>query len=193
MSGAAVTPRRLHKIDVGQKSEPSASGTNAKLRRTHDEYGQVVLGNTTVQTAPTPDEIMDLRHNLFSAMPSHGVHVPAVHALNPQHYRDPSTIIITPPISHLPDQCDFLDPSIAPSLEVDVEWKPLPISLTPTQNIVDSNCSVEDKQELVLNALQYNDGERAEVERLTRGQSTNIEWFYQRMGSITASNGAVTP
>ena len=179
LSGAKVHPQTLDDIQVSRKNDGG-------LRRTADDYGQQILGSQTGQNPPNPDDIMILRHELFLATHGTGIYVPAVHVLNPSRFRTEPFVSPDPP-TQLPDVCDDLSPHLVPSSVVEVKSKPLPIGLLPAETVLPMVCSLEEKKLQVLKMASLSNEEREDIEMLTRGQSSNLEWFVQRMGAITGS------
>lgn len=170
-SAASVEPKRLAEIKVGKQDH----GT-AKIRRTSCDYGKIVLSQTR-QQQPTSQQIMKLRGDLFKATQHLGVHVPAVHVLTPKNF--PSDNPEPPQYVHcLPEQLSWSDPRLLPTIQVAVTSKPLPVALLPSEGM-----SVNE----FMQSVHFSDEQRAEVERITRGQRETLEWYHQRMGSITST------
>ncbi|XP_064646745.1 uncharacterized protein LOC135499736 [Lineus longissimus] len=158
--GSNVPPKRLDDIRVKKKAITTQ-------RRTLDEYGANVLPSM-VSKQPSSQLILKLRDNLYQATQHLGQHVPAVNVLTPENFSD-SRNPTPPPLTVLPDKADALDPAILPARVETVKTKPLPIALHQGLN------------------FSFSDDARAEIEDITKGQSNNVEWFKQKMGSLGGS------
>ncbi len=107
--------------------------------------------------------------------------VPAVHVLTPENFSDDSHIQITPePITSLPLTIEKNDPRLFPTRQETVESKPLPISCTPSH-------SNETVSEFISKVEHMIPQDRTQVEKITRGQSSNSEWYNQRAGCVTST------
>ena len=117
---------------------------------------------------------MLLQSALAQATEHLGIYVPAVHVLSRGNF----PIGPVPPpnaTTSLPDSMSQDDPRLLPVDLEEVESLPLPIALRGPN---------------ISQSVLLSDEDRSSVEKATRGQSTNVEWFRQRMGSITASSMA---
>lgn len=180
MTGAAVEPQVLEDIKVGDgKSVPA-------IRRISSDYGNLVLGSAHLPP-PNKDAILELRAGLFAATHHLGVTIPAVHALQPNLYQ---TAPPSPPFAAqtMPPILNELSHYIVPNSEVSVHSKPTPVALyNEYKTILSSSDVSQEAKERFINSLQYNAEDLIHIEEITRGQSLNIEWYKQRMGSVTSS------
>jgi hypothetical protein len=153
------------------------------IRRIVSDYGTLILGSKT-RKKPHLNAILELRDSLFQATHHIGRYVPAVHALQPGRFREgPATL---PDLQEtLPSV--MLDFDLPYSAEIDCTSTPSPIAFMPLPDIRSDDTDLTDAKARFLSNLQYPDAAYLQIEEMTRGQSKNISWYQQRMGSITSS------
>lgn len=76
-----------------------------------------------------------------------------------------------------PDVMEELDSRIAPAYNIGVDTRPTPVAFRPTVLPADS----------FADTIVCSEEEAATVEKVMRGQSTNVEWYHQKMGCIGGS------
>lgn len=138
-----------------------------------------------------PDLTAELRFKLLNATQNLGCCIPAVHALCSSRFEH--DIIETVPNLQLPEVSDILSPELAHYSEVEIYASPFPIAYLPHKTF-DSTKAVgfEEEKNRFINSVSYSKTELESICKLTVGQSKNVEWYNQRMGSLTASNfGAI--
>lgn len=174
-----MPPKKLDDIMVGE-------GERRKKRRTVGDYGKIVHGSEV--QPPSFESILLFRQRLFDATQHVGVHVPAVYALNPTRFQ--ATSVRSPaPISKLPEICSYLSPYIAVGREVCVEAKPLPICFIRqyADAVPENSPTMEDQKYMLYESIRYSSLDINVIEEITRGQSTNLDWYLQRLGCVTSS------
>lgn len=157
-----------------------------KRRKTSHSTGQA-RADVTPHTEPLdPDNISELRFRLLNAGLPGGNCVPAVHALFSGRFGNASDGI--PVLDHLQPSYDFLSGDIAYCCELTASSVPQPISLLP-HKLFASYRSVGYEQERArfIQSVLFTEAECLQITEVTAGQSQNVEWFRQRMGSLTAS------
>lgn len=139
-------------------------------------------------TAPLSlDAMLKLRGDLLNATLDLGCEVPAVYALSADRLK--SVELSLPPVVELPSVTDILSPYLAHAYDIEVSNTPLPIAFLPHKVFDSSNMpGFEEEQQHFLQSIVFTDADRKKISEITTGQSKNIEWFNQRMGSLTASN-----
>ena len=158
---------------------------NSAIRRITEDYGKTVLGSAT-GTEPSFDDVAALRESIFAATHHLGVYPPAVHALEPVRFR--SSVAGPSVIESLPEVVPELSSLLAPSANISIESRPLPPALLPHQTVATVNdFRYEKLKETFLEKLFYSDWDRQKTEELTRGQSSNLEWYQSRWGAVTSS------
>ena len=165
---AGIAPKLWKDIKI-RKSETMTQ------RRTADEYGKTLFGPMT--SKPSKQDVLQLRQDLLNATQSTGNHVPAVHVLTAKNFGGAVTPV--EPVTTLPERASEDDPCILPVKTVEVTAKPTPLSLC----VVDLNIPMH----TFITTLKTDSHQRREVEKLTRGQNKNIDWFHQRCGALTTT------
>lgn len=171
--GAAAAQKHLDNIK-GQLD-------HKEMTRKATDFGQIVQGPNV--EPPDIQAILQLRAGLFKATMDKGDFVPAVHALQPHRFRKDAQE--KPFTTHiLPDIVYENDHLLAPAFQITAKQYPLPIALLPRPSSEDSllQCTINFMDQIV-----YSEDDRREIEKITRNQSDNIEWYKQRMGSITTT------
>ena len=143
-------------------------------------------GNRTGIEPPSPDDIMTLRSDLFMATQELGIHVPAVHVLNPSRFRN-GGITVPNCLSHLNNDYDSLAADIAHCQESTLESRPLPIAMIHPDSVCTAAASLDVKKRELLTSLSFSESEKIQVQTMTLGQNNNIEWYHQRRGCITGT------
>ena len=127
----------------------------------------------------------DLRLNIMAAT-SHipGVFAPAVHALHSSRFN--IQLPVSTPLTDLPDGYMELDHELVLCLEVEASkgtTEPMLLHPQPSENDV----SNEVVRQQIMDGLTLSSEDSEVVEVASRGQNTNIEWWFkQRMGAITS-------
>ncbi len=181
VADAHVEPQLMDDIRVGRQKTKALP----VLRRITSEYGSMVLGSATGKQ-PGSDEVLQLRAGLFAATQHLGVHVPAVHALQPARFREDT--VCPPVVNTLKDRFLELDADIVPAAEITVESQPTPVAFIPCHNFHSTHdIGYEEEKTSFLRKLDYSETERVDIEMMTRGQNEVMDWYKQRMGSVTSS------
>ena len=88
----------------------------------------------------------------------------------------------------LPDVAGEFEEELVHSQEVTVTSIPTLIAFLPHQTFTSVNDDGFDKEvDSFLQKVKYSENDRNQTEMITRGQNQNLEWFSQRMGSVTSS------
>lgn len=140
-----------------------------------------------------PDSVSHLRYRLLNAIPDCASYIPAVHALCNERFissaDQPVDINMPYSVHELPPVDNILSPVLAYSSEVEVTTYPMPVAFLPHERF-DSVTSLGFTEAKIqfINSVVYSNTECQKITEITAGQSNNLEWFNQRMGSLTASN-----
>lgn len=178
---AAVAPKPVNDIMVGKQK----ANNDTAIRRITEDYGKTVLGSET-GTEPSFDDVVALRQGIFAATHHLGVYPPAVHALEPVRFR--SAVSGPPILETLPEVVPELSSVLAPSAVVSVESRPLPPALLPHGTVTSAtDARFARAKDVFIEKLYYSEMDRQKIEKLTRGQSSNLEWYESRWGAITSS------
>ena len=175
-------PKLLDDIEVGNKTSAPV------IQKIAGDYGSRILPRN--HALPDPESVKELRAGLFAATHKLGFHVPAVHALQmPRffyHHDRTQSCHKVPVVACMPALLHDLSARIAVNQEIAVCSFPTPIALVGA-------CSSPPTMPLALavdkliESLRFSDDDIATIEAITRGQSSNINWYHQKMGSVTAS------
>ena len=138
-----------------------------------------------------PDAVCQLRNHLLNATVGYGCEVPAVHALSADRFTSTANEAASSsaPVTELPDVTDMLSPHLAYCFEIEVSNCPLPVAFLQHAVFESTKCvGFEEEKQRFISSVSYSAADRAQILDITRGQSQNVEWYNQRMGSLTASN-----
>ena len=175
-------PKLLDDIEAGNKTSAPV------ICKIAGDYGSRILPRN--HALPDLESIKELWAGLFAATHKLGFHVPAVHALQmPRffyHHDGTHSCYKVPVVACMPALLHALSPEIAVNQEIGVCSCPTPLTLVGA-------CSPPPTMPLALaldkflESLHFSDDDIATIETITWGPSSNINWYHQRMGSVTAS------
>ena len=133
------------------------------------------------------NEVAELRSKLLNATVGEGCCIPAVHALTGNRFS--STSAVYTPTLAMPDYAmDLENSEIVYSEEIEVNDYPTPVALLCHMSMPTVNSpGFQEEKERFIASVTYPQSLLDRIPELTLGQSSNIEWFRQRMGSLTAS------
>ena len=141
-----------------------------------------------------PDTTSQLRFRLLNATKDSGFEVPAVHALSADRFAMGDSLMSSSlGLSQLPDTVDEFSHELLFCSEIEVSNCSPPVAFLP-HTVFDSSKSQgfdKEKQRFIHSvSVSYSGADIRRIAEMTEGQSSNVEWFSQRMGSLTASNFA---
>jgi hypothetical protein len=157
------------------------------LQRRNEKQGRSQLKTiANAVAAPSVNSLQVLESRLLNATIGQGV-VPAAHAISEKF---PTQNCSPVSISELPDKAtDAENPEIVYAFEMVVDDLPNPVAFLPHQLFASVKCSgYEEEKDRFIRSIRYDSRQLAQITKITEGQNKNIEWYRQRMGSLTASN-----
>ena len=141
--------------------------------------------------ALNPDAVSQLRFRLLNATKESGYEVPAVYALATDRFKSGvgHSVLSYAAVTNLPDVADALSPELAYCCEIEVSNYPLPVAFLQHKLFDSTKCvGYEEEKQRFIDSVVYSSAERMKISEITEGKSKNLEWYNQRMGSLTASN-----
>lgn len=177
--GSQVEPDIFENFKIKKNAEKQ------QMRRTIDDFGKKVLASEP----PTYDAVAKLHADLINATHHMGQYCPAVHVLNPKRYKkDTQEVSSYHTAVHLDDYISESSPLLAYSSETEIHSTPLPVTRIEHKTFQSaSEPSFKREIECFTKKAATHTCDRAEIDEITVGQSSNPEWREQRKGCITAT------
>ena len=158
--GATASATIFDELKISKKEK--------NIRRTTGDFGKKI-GNPN---PPEYDAVLTLKANLLQATHHMHQYCPAVKVLNPARFCQ-STPPAPPLVLSLPEKIQADDPLLVCSAEMTITSTPLPIASVPLIRPDANNSNVES----FLKSIACTKKERETIEEITRGQSSNLEWY----------------